>query len=97
MKNCLIIPRQACRQTERKKERRCTMIVRILNKEKDSDKFYDCRNTCVRGGVGKEGKETHLDIEFTSGQSIEIILAHGDAIYYMNEVGKTIHSDCKML
>lgn len=71
------------------------MIVRILNNKKSSDKFFDCRNTCVLDSVGGRD-ETALIIEFRLGGNIEVILNSGDEIYYMNDAGKTVHVDRRM-
>lgn len=68
------------------------MIVRILNNKEGSDKFFDCRNTCVQENVIGPN-ETSLIIEFRSDDNIEVILNPGDEIYYMNDVGKTVHVD----
>ena len=70
------------------------MIVRILNERLDMDRFFDCRDTCI-GKMDKEG-EFFIMFEFDSGESIEIALTAGDAIYYMNDSGSTVHSDCRM-
>lgn len=68
------------------------MIVRIINDREGSDKFYDCRNTCVLRSVGGRD-ETVLIIEFRSDRSIKVVLNLGDEIYYMNDIGKTVHVD----
>jgi len=73
------------------------MIVRILNDKEDTDRFYDCRNSCVHktNRVGGDEDEFSLIFEFTVGDSIEVVLGKGDKIYYMNDSGKTVHADCK--
>lgn len=71
------------------------MIVRILNQEEDRDRFYDCRNTCLMRNANKP-EETLLIFEFLPGQNITVVLRAGDKIYYMNDAGKTVHSDCRM-
>ena len=72
------------------------MIVRILNKKTDTDKLFDCRNSCLQKQVGPEGEEYCLIVESGS-NSIEIVLASRDEIYYMNDSGKTVHADYVML
>ena len=72
------------------------MIVRILNKKQDCDKFYDCRNSCLRKQVGSEGEEHCLILESGS-DSIEVVLTSRDEVYYMNDSGKTVHADYVML
>lgn len=70
------------------------MVVRVINAEEDFDGFYDCECANVysdnMGGFflscGRSGKK-----DWTRK------LRSGDEIYYMNDSGKTIHSDCRML
>ena len=69
------------------------MIVRILNGKQDSDKFLDCRNSCLR--KVKEG-EFSLLFEYEKGKTDEVMLNPGDEIYYMNDSGKTIHIDRRL-
>lgn len=71
------------------------MIVRVMNDKENTDKFFDCRNTCVLKNIGSRD-ETSLIIEFRSGDNMEVILGSGDEIYYMNDVGKTVHVDRRM-
>lgn len=74
------------------------MIVRVLNKKRDRDSLYDCRNSCLRKtDLPKGVKEYTLIFEFVSEKSIEVVLAPGDEIYYMNDNGKTVHADYVML
>lgn len=76
------------------------MIVRVLNQQHDKDKFFDCRNSCLQRGVNTSGTppgETILTLEFTLGPSSILVLEFGDEVYYMNDAGKTVHSDCRML
>jgi len=73
------------------------MIVRILNNQQDTDKFYDCRNSCIRKANQEvEPGEFWITFEFTPDGTIEVILAPGDEIYYMNDAGNTIHADHRM-
>jgi len=77
------------------------MIVRILNDKQSTDKLFDCRNSCIRKPC-HEHKETEasefvLDLEFESSEPITVVLASGDAVYYMNDAGNTIHVDRRML
>ena len=69
------------------------MIVRILNQKADSDKFLDCRNTCLR--KTKDGGFSLL-FEYEKDKTDEIILNSGDEIYYMNDNGKTVHVDRRL-
>jgi len=75
------------------------MIVRIINQkhDNDSDRFYDCRNSCLRKQKIGDVEEFSLIFEFEPDGSIEVVLRPGDEIYYMNDVGKTVHADCRML
>jgi len=73
------------------------MIVRILNKKEDTDKFFDCRNSCLCKGQPHKPEEWSLIFEFTGDHSIELVLGEGDEIYYMNDNGKTVHADYRML
>jgi len=72
------------------------MIVRILNKKLDVDKFYDCRNSCIEANQERPG-EFLIAFEFTPNGTIQVVLAPGDEIYYMNNAGDTVHSDLRML
>lgn len=70
------------------------MIVRILNEKLDFDGFYDCEYANIYPNDTGEfflscGNQGRTDR--TRG------LQPGDEIYYMNNFGKTIHSDCRML
>ena len=73
------------------------MIVRILNKKTDTDKLFDCRNSCLRKQKIEKTEEYSLIFEFVDEKSIEVILSSGDEIYYMNDNGKTVHADYVML
>lgn len=70
------------------------MIVRILNDKQVTDKFYDCRNSCIKESEQKS-EEFLLILEFTTGETIEVLLGSGDKVYYMNNDGNTIHADCR--
>ncbi len=69
------------------------MIVRILNKDENYDKFYDCRNSCLRKVKFAEKTEDVLLVEVTAGDVSEVILNAGDKVFYMNNSGQTIHID----
>ena len=80
------------------------MIVRILNRKTDRDKFFDCRNSCFRkvkriASVDNKitTEEPSLILEFVNEKAIEVVLDSGDEVYYMNNNGKTIHADYRML
>ena len=74
------------------------MLVRILNSEQDTDRFFDCRNSCIRKSDREDRKDWEflLDLEFEDRASLTIVLAAGDAIYYMNDSGATVHADRRM-
>lgn len=76
------------------------MIVRILNQPADRDSFYDCRNCCLKK-LERDGRlsptEHVLILEFLSDEPIEVILDGGDEIYYMNDSGKTVHANYRMV
>lgn len=76
------------------------MIVRIVNKKEDYDKFYDCQTSAVIRDNLENGKLKGflLILEFGKGQGdITIGLSENDSIYYMNDSGKTIAVDNRML
>lgn len=73
------------------------MIVRILNRKADTDKFFDCRNSCLRKGQTNQPEEVSLIFEFTGDSAVEQVLGKGDEIFYMNDNGKTVHADYRML
>ena len=82
------------------------MIVRILNRKTDRDKFFDCRNSCLRkvkriadvtNKITEDTEELSLILEFKSDSVIEVVLDAGDEIYYMNNNGKTVHADYRLL
>ena len=73
------------------------MIVRILNRKTETDKFFDCRNSCLCKCQTNKPEEWSLILEFTGDHSIEQVLGKGDEIYYMNDNGKTVHADYRML
>jgi len=75
------------------------MIIRVLNDKQEKDKFYDCRNSCIRKSTptDREEEEVLLDLEFNTSEPITVVLAPGDAIYYMNNAGATVHADRRML
>ncbi len=73
------------------------MIIRVLNRKTDTDKFFDCRNSCILKTKHQNPEELSLILEFVSGGDIELVLGVGDEIYYMNDSGKTIHADYRSL
>lgn len=75
------------------------MIVRILNRCKDYDKWLDCKTTCLVVDKDPEKKKLEFDliVEFADGRDITLVLDKGDEIYYMNNEGKTINRDMRML
>lgn len=73
------------------------MIVRIVNKKRDRDSLFDCRNSCLRKTDLPEGvKEYSLILEFVPEGNIEVVLTSGDEVYYMNNSGSTVHADYVM-
>jgi len=71
------------------------MIVRILNKKENYDKFWDCFSACITTIASPD--EFGLYIETREAGSITIVLTKGDEIYYMNNEGRTINTDHRML
>jgi len=75
------------------------MIVRIRNKDKDSDRFFDCVRSCVIPNTDDQGvrlKDFLLIVDFGKvNQDITFVLDKGDEIYYMNDTGKTIATDMR--
>ena len=75
------------------------MIVRVLNTKQDTDRFYDCRNSGIRKSNRErkeDGEEFLMDFEFEDRASLTVVLVAGDAIYYMNDTGATVHADRRM-
>lgn len=77
------------------------MIVRILNDKEGTDRFYDCRNSCLRTREGeqpplREEKTLIFEFAFALDASIEVVLRPNDDVYYMNDNGKTVHIDRRM-
>lgn len=69
------------------------MIVRILNQKTNSDRFFDCRSSCLN----TTSEKPTLILEFAIEKPIEVMLSSRDEIYYMNNSGKTVHADYIML
>lgn len=70
------------------------MLVRILNERTNIDKFFDCDFAQVipnevRKEVLLNVRVDKVDTTFT--------LSYADQIYFMNNNGKTIHSDYRCL
>lgn len=76
------------------------MIVRVLNRKRDSDKLFDCvRSEVVEEKLdveeGQPNSQHILIVEFEDGGDCTFVLNKGDEIYYMNNAGRTIQRDLR--
>lgn len=70
------------------------MLVRIVNERTNIDKFIDCSFAQIV--PDKARKEVFLSVRVDK-EDTTYNLSYADKIYFMNNNGKTIHSDCRCL